>query len=195
MEIEAKADSSALELEAKSENKELNGRVAITVLIVSVFLALSHLKDDNLVREMAFVKSDSVDVWNQYQAEKIKLHLDENQAHALSVLPAADSAASVAEKARLEKQVAKYTAEAAQLSDKARDEDKDYKKLEFRHDQYDVEDGVLSITLALTAVAALTEISWLLVTGWVFGAFGIVMGLAAMLGLGLHPEFLVNLLG
>ena len=184
-----------MEIEAKSENKSLNSLVAITVVIVSVFLALSHLKDDNLVREMAFVKADSVDVWNQYQAERIKLHNDENAVAALKLTHAEDPAAQAKEIARLDKQMAKYTIESAALSAKARAADARYEALNFRHDQFDIEDGVLSITLALTAVAALTEIVWLLWVGWAFAGFGIVMGLAGMLGWSLHPETLTRLIG
>jgi len=47
----------------------------------------------------------------------------------------------------------------------------------------------------LTGVAALTELYWLLATGWGFAAFGIFMGLAGIFQWPVHPEFLANLLG
>jgi hypothetical protein len=185
-----------LEIEPeKSADKKLNSLVAITVLIVSVFLAISKLKDDNIVRRMEFVKADSVDVWNEYQAERIKLHGDENAIGAMSLLPSRNAQTADAEKGRLEKQIAKYTSQSGQLADKARNADALYKVLEFRHDQFDIEDGVLSITLALTAVAALTETYWLLVAGWVFAGMGIFMGLAGLLEWSVHPEFLARFLG
>jgi Domain of unknown function (DUF4337) len=184
-----------MEIEAKSENKELNSLVAITVVIVSVFLALSHLKDNNLVHGMEFTKADSVDVWNEYQAERVKLHVDENALAALSVVRAESPQALAAEQQRLEKQIVKYKTQSDVLSAKAHAADAHYEAMESRHEQFDVEDGVLSITLALTAVAALTEIYWLLATGWGFAAFGIVMGLAGMFNWPLHPEVLTRLLG
>lgn len=183
-----------MEIEAKSENRELNSMVAITVVIVSVFLAISKLKDDNIVREMEFVKADSVDVWDEYQAERIKQHGDENAVHLLDILHAGDAQAA-GERTRLEAQIAKYTKQASILSAKAHAADARYEALNTRHDQFDIEDGVLSITLALTAVAALTEIFWLLVTGWGFAAFGIVMGLAGIFDWPLHPELLAKFLG
>jgi hypothetical protein len=185
----------SLEIEAKTENRRLNSLVAITVVIVSVFLAISKLKDDNLVRAMAFVKADSVDIWNEYQSERIKLHNDENALALLGVVKSDSSDALAKEKARLETQIAKYTAQSGNLAAKARAADAHYEAMNFRHDQFDVEDGVLSITLALTAVAALTEITWLLWVGWGFAAFGIVMGLAGTFEWPLHPEVLTQLLG
>ncbi|HTW36025.1 MAG TPA: DUF4337 domain-containing protein [Rhizomicrobium sp.] len=185
----------ALEIEAKTENKKLNSLVAITVVIVSVFLAISKLKDDNLLRGMAFVKADSVDIWNEYQSERIKLHNDENALAFLGVARGENPAALAAEKARLEAQMAKYAVQSRALAAKAQASDARYEAMNYRHDQFDVEDGVLSITLALTAVAALTEITWLLWTGWGFAGFGIVMGLAGIFSWPVHPEMLTKFLG
>jgi hypothetical protein len=184
-----------MEIEAKSENKRLNALVAITVVIISIFLAVSKLKDDNLVREMEFVKADSVDVWNEYQAERIKLHGDENDVKLLNIVHAENASAVAEEQQRLVKQIAKYTAHSTDLAGKAHAADARYGTLKFRHDQFDMEDGILSITLALTAVAALTELYWMLAAGWVFASFGVLMGLAGMFGWPLHPEFLARFLG
>lgn len=183
-----------MEIEATSENKKLNSLVAITVVLVSVFLAISKLKDDNLVRSMEFTKADSVDIWNEYQAERIKLHNDENALHLLATLKTPDAAALQAETTRLNGQISKYTMQSTALAAKARAADARYKALDLRHDQFDMEDGVLSITLALTAVAALTEMTWLLAVAWAFAAFGFLIGLSGMLGWSFHPELLVHAL-
>jgi hypothetical protein len=185
----------SIEIEAKAENKRLNSFVAITVVIVSVFLAISKLKDDNLVRSMAYVKADSVDIWNEYQSERIKLHNDENAVALLSVVKSENRDVLATEKARLEKQIAKYTTQSQVLATKAKASDVRYEAMNYRHDQFDVEDGVLSITLALTAVAALTEIMWLLWVGWGFATFGIFMGLAGIFEWPVHPEILTKFLG
>src|ERR1700691_2017303 len=97
-----------MEIEAKSENASLNTLVATTVLIISVFLAIEKVKDDNLVRNMSRVKTESVDVWNQYQAERIKLHLDENASAMLKVTGSANADAAAAEQQRLSGQITKY---------------------------------------------------------------------------------------
>jgi len=66
--------------------KRLNDLVAITVVILSVFMAVTKIKDDNIVQAMQLAKADAVDSWAEYQAARIKLHLDENSLAQLQAL-------------------------------------------------------------------------------------------------------------
>jgi|ERR1700733_13803632 len=182
-----------MEIEGKSENAHLNRLVATTVLIISVFLAIEKVKDDNIVDDMTFTKSDALDVWNQYQAERIKMHGDENTIALLGAV-GNQKAAEAAQK-HLDQQIVKYTSESAQLSVKAHGKDTRYETLDFQHAQFVLSDALLSIALALTAVSALSGVYWLMVSGWVFGGLGGVMGLAGFLGWSIHFEFLNRLLG
>jgi hypothetical protein len=184
-----------MEIEAKSENALLNKMVATTVLIISVFLAIEKVKDDNLVRDMSRVKTESVDVWNQYQAERIKLHIDENATAMLKATGGANAPAVTAEQQRLSGQITKYVNESAQLFVKAQGEDVLYGELAFHHDQFDLSDAFLSIALALTAVAALSSAYWLLVVGWGFGTLGLLMGISGFAGWSVHPDYLMRWLG
>ena len=55
-------------------------------------------------------------------------------------------------------------------------------------------DAALSIAIALLAVTALTQKRWLYFLALVPTVFGVVMGLAGLLGWGLHPDFIARLL-
>ena len=52
-----------------------------------------------------------------------------------------------------------------------------------------------SVAISLAAVAALTELFWLLCIGWGFGTCGILMVVAGFTELNIHPDFLARLLG
>src|SRR4051812_21700930 len=78
-----------VEINAEAKNKQLNTLVAITVVILSVFMGISKIKDDNIVQAMQQAKADAVDTWNEYQAKKVKLHLTENALRQANVLLAA----------------------------------------------------------------------------------------------------------
>ena len=67
-----------VDVETASSDKRLNKLVAVTVVILSVFMAISKVKDDNIVQAMQKAKSESVDAWTEYQAARVKLHVDEN---------------------------------------------------------------------------------------------------------------------
>jgi hypothetical protein len=146
---------------------------------------------------MALAKADAVDSWAEYQAGRIKLHMDEDILATLKLAPppGATAEATAAEMARLQKQIDKYEAKSAGLMKKAKDNEALYEELNVHDDQFDLSDALLSIALALSAVAALTSIMWVLYTGWVFSAAGLTMGISGLLGWSLHIDFLSSLLG
>src|SRR3954468_4426852 len=103
-----------MELELKAENARLNAYVAVTVAILAVITAIGNIKNSNIAQQMAFTKGNSVDVWNQYQATRIKLHTDEDALGTVTLSNGSD-AARAAETKRLQDKIGKYTAESAQL--------------------------------------------------------------------------------
>src|SRR5436309_1525611 len=64
-------------LEGGSEGKDktLNRLVAMTVVTLSVFMAVANIKDDNLVQAMQLAKSNAIDTWSEYQATRTKAHI------------------------------------------------------------------------------------------------------------------------
>ncbi len=73
----------------RREDKRLNNLVAVTVVILSVFMAISKTKDDNINQAMQKAKADSVDAWAEYQFARVKLHVDENGLNQLRLLETA----------------------------------------------------------------------------------------------------------
>ncbi|MEO6690617.1 MAG: DUF4337 family protein, partial [Dokdonella sp.] len=58
----------------------------------------------------------------------------------------------------------------------------------------DLSDASLSIAISLLALTALTRKRWLYGLALVPTVFGIIMGLAGLLGWSLHPDMLSSLL-
>jgi len=80
------------------------------------------------------------------------------------------------------------------LQEKAKKFEEQYDALNYKDDQFDLSDAALSISLAMLAVTALTRRRWLLCLSLLFAGYGVVMGLAGLLGLQLHPDWLTRLL-
>ena len=150
----------------------------MTVVILSVFMAISKVKDDNIVQAMQKAKSELVDAWTEYQSARIKLHVDENGLAALRLLETigVDKALAAKQAAEYESDIKKYQARSAETMAKAKALEAEYDRLNFRDDQFDLSDAFLSIGVALAAVAALAETFWLLGVAWGSGAIGLMFG-------------------
>lgn len=188
-----------VEVTAEAKDKRLNRLVALTVVILSIVTGLSGVKDGNIVQAMEQAESSAVDTWGQYQATKLKLHVDEN---ALAELAVINDLGHHHHTARITKQVAhlsediqKYKAEIPKLKAKAEGFHSRYDALNIHDDQFDAADAFLSIAISIAAVAALTESFPVLYTSWVFGSVGLIMAASGFLSLGLHSNFLSQILG
>ncbi|WP_342250667.1 DUF4337 domain-containing protein [Sphingomonas sp. OTU376] len=182
-----------IEVSAEAKDKSLNRKVAITVVVLSVFMGLCGIKDGNIVQAMQQAQSASVDKWNEYQATKTKQHVAEASRVQIAALADPKRAAPVL--AGLDADIAKYKAEAPRLAADAKAQGDQYDALNVHDDQFDASDAAVSTAISIAAVAALVESGWLLWAGWAFGVFGLFMGLCGFLGWGFHPALLSGVLG
>jgi hypothetical protein len=195
-------DATVADADAKSDaeksNKRLNDLVAVSVVILTVFLAISKVKDDNINQAMQKAQSEAVDAWAEYQAARLKLHVEENSLATLRLLETQGTInRELAEKQAAEYQsdIAKYEGRSKETMAKARSREAEYDRLNFHDDQFDISEAFISIAIAVAAVAALTDVWWLLYFAWASGTIGIVFGVAGFAGFALHPDWLAKLLG
>jgi ABC-type multidrug transport system fused ATPase/permease subunit len=190
-----------MDIEVKSEdsgNKHLNNMVAITVVIFAVFMAVANVKGDNINQAMQKAKAESVDAWAEYQAARIKLHVDENGLAMLRLMETSgqvDKAMAAKQAAEYEADIKKYQERSKETRAKAEGLEAEYERLNLRDDQFDLSQAFLAMATALAAIAALVELSWVLYVAWATGAFGLFMGMAGFLGLPFRSAFLAALLG
>ena len=190
-----------MDIEVKSDDpsdRRLNNMVAITVVAFAVFMAVSNIKGDNINQAMQKAKSESVDAWAEYQAARIKLHVDENALNTLRLMESAgqvDKALAAKQAAEYEADIKKYEGRSKETRGKAERLEKEYEKLNYRDDQFDLAEAFLSMATALAAIAALVELYWVLYVAWAAGAYGLAMGIAGFFGLPLRPVLLAALLG
>src|SRR5436853_5105038 len=102
-------------LSESNARDRFNNWVAIAVALFAAFMAVTKVKDDNIVQAMLQAKSDAVDTWSEYQSKRIKHHLTElgrDQDNALRLTIAQPTAA-----AQLEEQAKHYDSEIARYVD------------------------------------------------------------------------------
>ena len=183
---------------AKDDDKRLNNLVAVTVVLLTVFMAITKTKDDNINQAMQKAKADAVDAWAEYQFARVKLHVDENGLNQLRLLETAgqiDKTLAAKQAAEYEADIKKYEGRSKETRAKAERLEAEYDRLNFRDDQFDMSDVFMSIAVAVSAVAALVDSFPLLYFAWASGALGITFGAAGFLGLNFRPEWLAQLLG
>jgi len=187
-----------VEVSVEAREKRLTNLVALTVVVFSVFMAICKVKDDNIVQAMQLAKADAVDLWNEYQAARIKLHFVESEQHQQLLFTEAGllkgGTDDQADSRRLAAEAEHYRAEGKKLAERARGKEAEYDRLNYHDDQFDLCDAALSVSVACAAVAALTS-NWLpLICAWLLGTFGMLSGIAAFAGWAIHPNWLVALL-
>jgi hypothetical protein len=179
----------------------LNMAVALAVAILATFMGITKVKDDNIVQAMLQAKSDAVDTWSEFQAKSTKQHLAQVTEDQFRVQRALTGAQDKGAIGLLDERVAfyhaeqtRYDREKTELEKKAKALEASCDSLNTHDDQFDLSDAVLSIAVAMLAVTALTRQRWLFVVAMLPALFGLVMGIAGLLGWGLHPTTLTRLL-
>jgi Domain of unknown function (DUF4337) len=190
-----------VEVSAEAKDKRLNRLVAITVVVLSVFMGLCNIKDGNIVQAMSQQQAKAVDQWSYYQAKGMKQNLAESVVDQLILQKEMGASLAPAAKELLDKklalyasQVKKYEKEKEDIKKEAEGAQAEYDRLNIHDDQFDLSEAGLSIAIAVLGVSALTKKRWLVVFALVFALFGIVLGLAGFLGWSLHPDALARVL-
>lgn len=179
----------------------LNAAIAVLVSITASFIAVCNIKDGNIGQAMAQAQANAVDAWAYYQAKGTKQNLAESVVDELTVQRDLLPVESLESRALLDRKIAEYSARAklyesekATIKQNAEGFQKEYDRLNFNDDQFDMADATLSLGIALLGVTALTRKRWLFAVGAAFALLGMALGVSGFLGYGLHPDALAKFL-
>ncbi len=178
--------------DAHEEKSRLNTWVAITVALLATFMGVCKVKDDNIVQAMQQAQADKIDHWAYYQARVIREDISRSTLTLMRLGNndhVADSAIKLNEARILDLEHKKE-----ELKRQAEEDQKRYDDLNYRDDQFDLSDTFLAISIAMLAVTSLTNKRWMFSAALIPTAFGVVMGIAGLVGWLIHPNALVRLL-
>ena len=186
------------QLTAAETKNRLNNWVAVSVALVSVFMAITKVKDDNIVQAMQQAQADKLDHWQFYQARNIREEIAKStlvqlRLQALSA-PAQQQVAYTAQIAAYEAIAKDQNQKKEELRKQAERDQVTYDGLNFHDDQFDLSDALIAIAISLLAVASLTQLPWLYALSLVPAGFGVLMGLSGLIGWSIHPDALTKLL-
>ena len=179
----------------------LNTWVAITVALLATFMGICKVKDDNIVQAMQQAQADKIDHWSFYQARNIRQEIAQSAVAQLTITRSASASASVAQRAQLDSAIDRYRALVTDQATKkdslrvqAEADQKNYDALNYRDDQFDLSDTLIALAISMLALTSLTHKRWLYWIAMVPTTLGVIMGLAGLLGLHIHPDSISRLL-
>lgn len=185
---------------AKKEKSksQLNTYVAVTIALMSTFMGICKIKDDNIVQAMQQAQANKIDDWGWYQARNIR---EEVANSTVAQLKLQASLQPVATRSLYDQQITFYQDIAKRENQKkeqakiaAQNDQKQYDQLNFHDDQFDLSEASLSSAIAILAITSLVQKRWLFAVTVIPIVFGVVMGLSGLLSWNIHPDALTKLL-
>jgi hypothetical protein len=175
-----------------ANKSRINSLVALFVAITATFMAICNVKDGNIVQAMDQAQAHSIDAWSYFQAKSTKQNNAENTLALLKLqhLPGSDSLIK-----KYETEIARYDKEKAEIKAQAEAYEKQYDDINLFDDQFDMTEALLTISIAMFGISALTQKKWLLYFASAISLLGIIFGLAAFFKVSLHSDFISRILG
>ena len=161
-----------------NEDDPLVIRVAVTMAILAVLVALATLLGHRAHTEEILLQNRATDEWAYYQAKNLR----RNNLEALNdVLGAMEGKNDKAEKVqqRFEQDIEKYRDQQKDIEHEARSLQNELEHTNRKADRFDLGEVFLEIGLVITSITLLTgrRVFWIL--GMIFAASGIVVAVTA----------------
>lgn len=159
--------------ETSSEREQFGRRVAVLVAAVAALLAIAALSGNRYAEEAILDQARASDAYNEYQANSLKLHVNEDTISTLTILsrgtPNEAAAKTVADKLAASDRD-KYQPNKARLLPKAIGLVEAQEKAESRHRVLQFSEAALQLSIVLLSIAIITRVLLL-----VIGASGVAV--------------------
>ena len=155
--------------------------VSVTISILAVLVAGATLLGHRAHTEELLLQSQATDQWAYYQAKNIRLHEMQAVADMLGALAPQDKEKATAMHEKYVKEVERYESDKEDISDKAKELEKERDLISHRADRFDGGEALLEIGLVICSLTLLTKFRGFWFGGIVIGAAGVAFALSAFL--------------
>ncbi|MSU32851.1 MAG: DUF4337 domain-containing protein [Pedosphaera sp.] len=168
--------------EAAESSDPFSKQVAVTIAILTVFLAFIGNKGDNAKTEALLKTSEAANQWGYYQSKSIKQNTTESEVSILSNLPGGGNQAKRdAAIAKVESSVKRYELEKQEIKKKAESLELIARQSELVNDRCDQASLVLQIGVIICSISILSKWRLFWHIGMFLGTVGGVIGITAFL--------------
>lgn len=155
--------------------------VAVTMSILAVLVAIATLFGHREATELITVQNEAKDQWSYYQAKNARLYMAQKFAKAFAVLMPADKEKAAEAREESLKDVERYSDEKGDISDKAKDFEKEMILIEHKEDRFDASEVILEIGLIICSLTLLTRQKLFWYSGIGLGVVGLVVMITGFL--------------
>ncbi len=148
-------------------------------VLVAITTVLGHRSHTAAVLEQARAS----DMWNEYQAKRIRQNDTANAIDILKILPTRDAEGTQKLIKSYQQHIDKWNEDLGEEQKQAREFEEEVRLQERRANRFDLGEALLEIGLVVTSVTLLTRRQ---AYAWFGGAFGVAGIVMAILGLILH---------
>ena len=180
------------------EDHPLVAPVSITMSILAVLIAgatlLSHrahteelLLQSQATDQWAYYQaknsrySQATDQWAYYQAKNSRYHLMQNTADLMEIMDPPDKEKAGAKLKKYESEIARYDSDKEDISEKAKELEKDRDLVSRRANRYDGGEAFLEIGLVICSITMLTKRKGFWFAGMLLGAGGVALAATGLL--------------
>jgi hypothetical protein len=157
--------------------------VSLTISILAVLVAGATLLGHRAHTEELLLQSKATDQWAYFQAKNIRLHEMQGIVDLLTALAPQERKETLEARDKYVKEIERYDSDKDDISEKAKEFEKERDLLSRRADRFDGGEALLEVGLVICSITLLTKRREFWVAGILVGALGVVM---ALTGLFLH---------
>jgi Domain of unknown function (DUF4337) len=155
--------------------------VTVTLSILAVLVAMVTLLGHRAHTEELLLQAKASDQWAYFQAKNIRLRETQSIADVLGALAPADKEKTDALHEKYLKEVERYEKDKDQISDQAKDFEKERDLVQRRADRYDVGEVFLEIALIICSFTLLTKKKGFWIAGMSLGVVGLIIATSGFL--------------
>jgi Domain of unknown function (DUF4337) len=155
--------------------------VSVTISILAVLVAAVTLMGHRAHTEELLRQSQASDIWNQYQAKRIRLHAAEVERDQISISTSPDTEKTAKLAKKYDDEIKHYQDDKGDVSEKAKEFENERDLTSRKADRFDGGEGLLEIALVICSITLLTNKKGFWFGGILIGAGGVLLALTAFL--------------
>jgi hypothetical protein len=155
--------------ELATARESFGKRTAVLVAVLAAMLAIAGLGANRAQEEVLLAQVQASDTWNEYQANSLKKHINEDVAMSLTKQGFTDDA-----KKLLSANDTKYIPRQKELMPKAHTLEHARDIAHERHNSYQVAEAAFQLAIVLCSIAIVARALWLVFAGAGLGIVGLL---------------------